>query len=70
MSCKKGGLVSICHNDIRDLTANILRELWNDVEVEAKLIPLTVEELQYRSVITADEVRLDIFRYKGFQPKR
>ena len=70
MSCKKGGLVSICHNDIRDLTANILRELCNDVEVEAKLIPLTVEELQYRSVITADEVRLDIFRYKGFQPKR
>ena len=70
MSCKKGGLVSICHNDIRDLTANILRELCNDVKVEAKLIPLTVEELQYRSVITADEVRLDIFRYKGFQPKR
>ena len=70
MSCKKGGLVSICHNDIRDLTANILRELCNDVEEEAKLIPLTVEELQHRSVITADEVRLDIFRYKGFQPKR
>ena len=70
MSCKKGGLVSICHNDIRDLTANILRELCNNVEVEAKLIPLTVEELQYRSGITADEVRLDIFRYKGFQPKR
>ena len=47
MSCKKGGLVSICHNDICDLTANVSRELYNDVEVEAKLQPLTGEQLQY-----------------------
>ena len=60
MSCKKEGLVSIRHNDIRDLTADILRELCNDVEVEAKLIPLTGEQLQYRSAITGDETRLDI----------
>ena len=50
------------HNDIRDLTAKILREVCNDVEVEAKLIPLTGEQLQYRSAITGDEARLDIFR--------
>ena len=62
MSCKKGGLGSIRHNDIRDLTAKILREVCNDVEVEAKLIPLTGEQLQYRSAITGDEARLDIFR--------
>ena len=61
MSCKKGGLASIRHNDIRDLTAKILREVCNDVEVEAKLIPLTGEQLQYRSAITGDEARLDIF---------
>ena len=60
MSCKKGGLVSICHNSIRDLTANMLREVCNDVEVEAKLIPLAGEQLQYRSAITGDEARLDI----------
>ena len=46
MSCKKGGLVSIRHNDIYDLTAYILREVCNDVEVEAKLMPLTGEQLQ------------------------
>ena len=46
MSCKKGGLVLVRHNDICDLTAYILREVCNDVEVEAKLMPLTGEELQ------------------------
>ena len=56
MSCKKGGLVSICHKHV----ANMLREVCNDVEVEAKLILLTGEQLQYRSAITGGEVRLDI----------
>ena len=54
MSCKKGGLVSIRHNNIHDLSANILKEVCNDVEVEAKLIPLTGAQLQYRSAITGD----------------
>ena len=53
-------MVSIRHNDIRDLTANKSREVCNDVEVEAKLTPLTVEQIQYRSAITGDEARLDI----------
>ena len=60
MSCKKGGLVSIRQNDIRALTANILKVVCNDVEVEVKLIPLTGEQLQFRSAITRDEARLDI----------
>ena len=81
MSCKKGGFVSICHNNVRDLNANILKEVYNDAEVEPKLIPLTGEQLQYRSAITG-EARLNIrvqkflgersrkiFSYKGFRPK-
>ena len=60
MSCKKGGLVSICHNDTRDLTANILNEVCNDAEVEAKLISLNGEQLQHRSAITGDEAKLEI----------
>ena len=39
---------------------NILTEICNDVEVEAKLIPLTGEQLQYRLAITGDEARIDI----------
>ena len=37
MSCKKVGLISIRHNDIRDLIATILREVCNDIEVESKV---------------------------------
>ena len=31
MSCKKGGFVTMRHNDVRDLTANILKAVLNDV---------------------------------------
>ena len=65
MSCKKGGFVTIRHNDIRDLTANILHEVCNDVEVEPRLLPVTRENLQYRSAIHGDEARLDI-QARGF----
>ena len=54
MSCKKGGLVYICR-----LTGNILREVCDDAEVEVKLIPLTGEQLQYRSAVTGDEASLN-----------
>ena len=43
MSCRKRGLVLIRHNDIRDSTANVLKEI--DIKVEAKLIPLIGEQL-------------------------
>ena len=45
MSCKKGGLVSIHHNDIRDLTGNILKEVCNDIEVEYTKFYLKLAEL-------------------------
>ena len=45
MSCKKGGLVFVRHSDLRDLTANMLSKVFNDVEIEPKLTPLTGEEL-------------------------
>ena len=59
MSCKKGGFVTIRHNDI-------LHEVCNDVEVEPRLLlPVTRENLHYRSAIRGDEAILDIRTY-GF----
>ena len=60
MSCKKGGFVSIRHNDLRDLTANMLSEVCKDVEVEPKLTPLTGKVLGSRTANTTNDARLDI----------
>ena len=48
------------HNDVRDLTANILEGVLNHVEVEPQLLPLTGENLRYQTAIRGDEARLDI----------
>ena len=40
MSPKKGGFVSIRHNDLRDLTARIVSEVCKDTEIEPKLLSL------------------------------
>ena len=60
MSCKKGSFVSIRHNDLRDLTANMLSEVCKDVEIEPKLTRLTGKELGSRTANTTNEARLDI----------
>ena len=40
LSCPKSGFPSIHHNEIRDLTANLLTEICNDVRVEPDLQPV------------------------------
>ena len=42
-SCAKGGFISLRHNKLRDITAESLSEVCNDVCVEPKLIPLTAK---------------------------
>ena len=68
MSCKKAGLVSIRHNDLRDLTTKILSKVYNDTEIEPKLLPLSGEELHGRTTNRSNEARLDI-RARGFRKR-
>ena len=58
MSYKRGGF--IIHNDLRDLTANLLSNVCNDVEIEPKLLPVTSENFSNRTANTRTEARLDI----------
>ena len=58
--CKKGGFVSMRHNQIRDLEANLMSEVCKDVQREPPLLPLSGETFDLRSVNTAAEARLDI----------
>ena len=63
--CCHGGLTFICHNELRDLTTNWLREVCHDVAVEPPLQPLTGEALIPLSTNLRDDARADI-RARGF----
>ena len=60
LSCPKGGFPSLRHNEIRDLTANLLTEICSDVCVEPQLQPLSGESLNNRTANTDDHACLDI----------
>ena len=60
LSCKKGGFVTIRHNEIRDVTARMLKEVTNDVRVEPPLQKLTGEKFESNSANQSDDARLDI----------
>ena len=62
--CKCGGYIGYRHDQLRDLTANLLQEVCVNVAVEPQLQPLQGEELG-RSANADDSARLDI-RATGF----
>ena len=55
LSCPKGGFLSICHNELRDLT-----EVGNDVCVEPMLQPITTEVMTRHTTNTTDGAGLNI----------
>ena len=60
LSCAKGGFPSIRHNEIRDLTANLLTEVCNEVCIEPNLQPTTSDQLSGATANSQDGARLDI----------
>ena len=58
ISCKKGGFITIKHNDLRDLTANL--EVCKDVDIEPQLLLVTGETFDNRTANTSNEARVDI----------
>ena len=60
LSCPRGGFPSVRHNEIWDVTADLLTEVCNDVCIEPDLQPLTGEALTGSSSNTQDGARLDI----------
>ena len=59
------GFVSIRNNHLRDITANMLSQVCNDIKIEAKVTPKLIgEELNSRTANTTNEERLD-FRACG-----
>ena len=65
MSCKKGGFISIRYNNVRDLAGKLLSNLYHNIQVELKLLALSGKQMEQRSGIDFNEVRLDIWA-RGF----
>ena len=64
MVCQRGGSIILLHNELRDLEAEMLRMVCNDVEVEPVLQEVTGETLNH-GANKAPDARLDIHA-RGF----
>ena len=64
MVCQRGGFIIQRHNELRDLEAEMLRMVCNDVEVELVLQEVTGETLNH-GANKAPDARLDIHA-RGF----
>ena len=60
LSCARGAFPSIRHNEIRDLTANLLTEVCNDVRIEPDLQPVLSDQLSGATANSQDGARLDL----------
>ena len=60
LSCTKGGFIAMQHNELRDLTAELLDVVCNDVNIEPSLTPLTGECFTYPTANTDDGARTDV----------
>ena len=65
MFCHKGGFPTLRHNEIRDLSANLLREVCPNTGIEPGLQPLSKETFQLHTTNTDHDARVDIMA-EGF----
>ena len=60
LSCPRGGFPSIRHNQLRDITAELLSEVCHNVGTEPPLQPVTDEHLIHQTANREDGSRLDV----------
>ena len=60
LNCKKGGFISSRHNEVRRITAELLKEVCIDVEEEPMLQELTGEVFEAKTTKIEKDVRLDV----------
>ena len=64
--------MTLCHNDVRDLTASLLKDVCPNVCKEPFIQLLTGETLQYKTASTDNGARLDVSAedFCGYQSQR
>ena len=60
LNCKKGGFISSRHNEVRRITADLLKEICVDVEEEPLLQEVTGETFKAKTAKIEKDARLDI----------
>ena len=60
LTCPTDGFPSVCPNDLRDFTANLLTEVCSNVCIEPPLQTLTGELLSHETSNSQDGARLDV----------
>ena len=60
LSCSRRGFPSIYHNEIRNITADLLSEVCHRFGTEPSLQPVTGEQFEHRTANREDDARLDI----------
>ena len=64
MSVKKIGVIAIKHNDLRDLTANLCK----NVDIVLQLLPVPGETFENQTANTCNDARINI-KSRGFSVK-
>ena len=60
LSCPRGGFPSIRHNELRDITASLLKETCHGVATEPSLQPITSETFNRTTANRQNGARLDV----------
>ena len=69
MICKRGGFITLRHNELRDLEADLLSMVCSDVEIEPVLQNISGEQLG-RGSSRAPDARLDIHARRFWENQR
>ncbi|XP_076051403.1 uncharacterized protein LOC143031456 [Oratosquilla oratoria] len=58
--CKQGGFICMRHDEVIDLTVQMLQEVCKNMTIEPTLLPLGGENFRYSTSNTSDEARVDV----------
>ena len=54
------GFPTLRHNEVRDITAGLIKQVAHQVTIKPHLQPLSGEHLRYSTANTEDQARLDV----------
>ena len=60
LSCPTGGFPSVRHNEVRDVTAHLLKKVTHNVAIKPTLQPVTGERFQHCTANSDAQARLDV----------